>query len=606
MINNDIKILSDRDHVIKRPGMYIGSTSMEPVERFLFGEFKQVHYVAGLVKIIDEIIDNSLDEAVRTQFKFANKITVDIKDNIVKITDNGRGIPQGNVITPEGDSIPSPVAAWTRTKAGGNFGDDATRVTAGMNGVGSSLTNFFSSWFKGITCDGQNTIEVFCKDGAETIDWKVKKGGTQGTSVEFCPDFQHFETSMIDETSIEVIHDRLTALSVVFPQIQFKFNGKRISSNFKDYAKQFGGDALIVKDENYDIALTNSPDGFRTMSFVNGIYTSEGGNHIEWIMDELANELMPAIKRKYKIEITKARIKECITFISVIRNFPNMKFKSQTKEFLSNTWGEVKAHIDIDIKKLSRQFMNTESILMPIIESALARKLAAEAAAATKAQKKAAKAKVPKHIKANKIGTSVETTLFLTEGDSAIGPFLNVRDQDTQGGYPLRGKFMNTWGMKPADMLKNAEAFDICAITGLTLGEPAIDTQYTNIAIMTDADVDGTGSIYPSLLAYFSNWPEMFEQGRIRFVKTPLLIMHKKGKEDAWFYDVASYEKVKSEYKGWEPRYIKGLGSLREHEYKRVIREPVFDVVRLPENWREVFEMLFGNDAEKRKEWMKE
>jgi DNA topoisomerase-2 len=157
--------------------------------------------------------------------------------------------------------------------------------------------------------------------------------------------------------------------------------------------------------------------------------------------------------------------------------------------------------------------------------------------------------------------------------------------------------------MLPSDILKNKESFDICAITGLVFGEKAEGLNYRNIAIMTDADVDGTGSIYPSLLAFFANWPELFEQGRIKFVKTPVWICQK-GKEQKWFYTSDEYEAVKDELKGWNARYIKGLGSLEVDEYEKVINEPHYDVVKLPENWKEHFEMLLGNDSAPRKVWM--
>jgi DNA gyrase/topoisomerase IV subunit B len=151
MIKNEIKILSDKEHIIKRSGMYIGSSANEEHERFVFGQFQKIKYVPGLVKIIDEIIDNSIDEAIRTNFQFANKIDVTVSPHLVSVSDNGRGIPQSTVTTPEGEQIPGPVAAWTRPKAGGNFGDDSERKTGGMNGVGSSLTNIFSTVFTGIT-----------------------------------------------------------------------------------------------------------------------------------------------------------------------------------------------------------------------------------------------------------------------------------------------------------------------------------------------------------------------------------------------------------------------------------------------------------------------
>lgn len=605
MSEHQIKILSDREHVIKRPAMYIGSVSSEPHERFLFGEYKTITYVPGLVKIIDEIIDNSIDEAIRTEFKFANEIEVTVDGTKVTVKDNGRGIPQADVITPEGESIPGPVAAWTRTKAGGNFGNDAERNTGGMNGVGSSLTNFFSTWFEGCTCDGKNTVTVTCNENAENIHHKITKGKVKGTSVSFIPDFDHFDCIGIDKTVQDIIQDRLMTLSIIFPDINFKFNGKKVQSNFKKYSAQYGEKVIVCENDNVSIAITSSDDGFRHLSFVNQIHTKNGGSHVEWIMDEISAVLIPAIKRKYRIEVTKARIKECLTLLVFARNMKNMKFDSQTKERLTNTAGEVKNHFDIDVQKLSNQIMKTEEVLMPIIESALARKLAAEQAALTKANKKAAKQKIAKHIKANLYGKDAETTLFLTEGDSAINELLSTRNQDLHGGYPLRGKFKTTWGMNPVDILKNKEAFDIVSILGLEFGKPPEDLFYKNIAIMTDADVDGQGSIYPSLLAFFAHWPELYEQGRIRFCKTPLIIIEK-GKEQKWYYNDEEYSEEKDKLKGWSaPRYIKGLASLKTEEYRKVINEPFYDVVELPENYKDLFELVFGKDSDARKEWMK-
>lgn len=611
MIDNEIKILSDREHIIKRSGMYIGSSANEAHERFVFGEFKSITYVPGVIKIIDEIIDNSVDEAIRTNFKFANKISVEVKGNKIIVTDNGRGLPQGEVVTPDGKTLPGPVAAWTLPRAGGNFGDDAERKTGGMNGVGSALTNFFSTTFAGATCDGNNEIIVRCSNGAENISWDVvpssKKSHVEtktGTIVSFIPDFSHFETNGLTEVDLQIINDRLQTLAVVYPDIEFKFQNKKVQGIFKKYAKQFDEAAIIADSDTCSIAICRSPDGFRHLTYVNNIHTKNGGHHIDFVMTEVSNELIPAIKRKYKIEVTQARIKECLTIVMFIRDMKNMRFDGQTKERLTSPFGEIKAHIDIDIKKISQQIMKSEEVLMPIIEAALARKLAAEKAAETKAAKKATKAKVAKHIKPNKYGNEAAgTSLFLTEGDSAIGYLIEVRDRDLHGGYPLRGKFKNTWGMKSVDILKNKEAFDICAITGLVIGEKAENLNYTNICIMTDADVDGTGSIYPSLLGFFSQWPELFEQGRIRFIKTPVIIATKGDKQE-WFYDLDSYDERREELKKYDIRYIKGLGSLTRDEYEKVINEPNADIVRLNDGWKEKFEMLFGDDASLRKEWM--
>lgn len=606
MIKNEIQILSDVAHVKARPSMYIGSVSNEEREVFLFGEYKKAKYVPGLIKLIEEITNNSIDEAIRTNFKFANKISVsiDLKTSEVVVEDNGRGIPQSMVVTPEGEEIPGPVAAWTKVRSGGNFSDDANRVTTGMNGVGSSLTNIFSIKFTGITSDGVNELTVNCSNGLDNISWKSKPAKYKGTKVSFIPDFSHFETNQFDDTYVQIMLDQIQTLAVIYPGIEFKFNGKKVQGNFKKFAKQFGENIVFQETDNVSIAFTSSPDGFRHLTYVNGIHTKNGGHHVECVFDDICEYLLPGIKRKYKgIEVTKSRVKECLTMLMFIRNMKNMRFDSQTKERLTSPFGEIRNHIKIDAKKIAQSILKDEGLIMPIIEAALARKLAAEKAAETKANKKAAKAKVEKHIKANMYGKDADTTLFLTEGDSAIGYLIEVRNRELHGGYPLRGKFMNTWGMSAVDILKNKEAFDICAITGLTIGESAEGMNYRNIAIMTDADVDGTGSIYPSLLAFFSHWPELFEQGRIRFVKTPVIIAQV-GKNQEWFYDLPSYDRAKESLGKHSIRYIKGLGSLTRDEYERVIQEPVYDVVKLPENWKDLFEMLMGKDASKRKAWM--
>lgn len=213
----------------------------------------------------------------------------------------------------------------------------------------------------------------------------------------------------------------------------------------------------------------------------------------------------------------------------------------------------------------------------------------------------------PTHRMHNMVDIQVEDdeTFCFADGtvshNSAIGYLLSTRDAQLQGGYPLRGKVMNTWGMSPSDMMKNRELFEICAITGLVVGEPAENLNYRNIAIMTDADSDGLGSIYPSLLAFFSNWPELFEQGRIKFCKSPIIIATK-GKSEKWFYTLPEAEA--EDLSGYTIRYIKGLGSLTQDDYQKVIREPCFDVVRLAENWKDHFEMLLGNDSAPRKVWM--
>lgn len=608
MIKNKIEILSDIEHVRRRPNMYIGSVALEYHKRFLNGEFVEIEFVPGLIKLVDEILDNSIDEAIRTDFKYANVIDVVANQTTIKISDNGRGIPQDNIITPEGDTIPSPVAAWTKTKAGGNFGDDSERKTGGQNGVGSALTNIFSKEFIGTTCDGKKKIIVRCANGAEDVSWKFLSSKNNGTQVEFTPDFSHFSVDNFSKTDLSIIEYRLATLSVVYPKIKFSFNGVTVGKTFKEFSKGFDNECELAENSNCSIAICRSPDGFRQLSYVNNINTVNGGTHIDYAMDELSNILIPAIKKKHSIEINKSKIKESLTVIMVVRDMKNIRFDSQTKERLTSPLGEVKGHIDIDFDKLAKNVLKNDEIITPIIEAALARKMAADKAAQTKANKKAQKAVVTKHIKPLKYGIKNSgTSIFIAEGDSAINFLAITRDEKLHGGFPLRGKVLNTWGMLPSKQLANKEIFELVSILGLEYGKDP-DMLYDYINIMCDNDFDGRGSIYPTLLGFFSQWPKLFSEGRVRWVKTPIIIASKTEDDYAdtkWFYSIEDYKKASGSLGKYKHiRYIKGLGSLVKEEYSRVVNEPELEQVVLDKEWKDKLEMLLGDESDKRKEWM--
>ena len=368
-MSEDFKILTARQHVRERIGMYMGSSAKEPIERFIVGDWKTAEYVPALSKMIDEILDNSIDEAIRTNFKFANRINVSVDNNKVTVTDNGRGIPQELVYDETTDSkIARATAAWTRVNAGTSFDDD--RVTIGTNGVGSAATNFLSAKFVGKTwCNGK-LLTVECKNGAETINEKTTPRDGNGTEVWFVPDFTLFECESLDQfDTISLIEDRLMSLQMAFPEIAFSFNKRRIKvNNLKKYAELFGEEAIIEKSDDLSFFITTSEDGFRTNSFVNGVNTRQGGTYVDFIVNGIVDELVTMIKRKHKIEVVKSTIKNGLTFVMFAKNFTNPKFDSQTKERLTNPTGNVKEHaIASGIRGadfFARKIINTPSILI--------------------------------------------------------------------------------------------------------------------------------------------------------------------------------------------------------------------------------------------------
>ena len=584
--------------------MYMGSASKEEIERFVLGEWKKATYVPALSKMVDEILDNSIDEAIRTNFKFANKINVSINNNEVTVTDNGRGIPQDKVFDEAMQAeILRPVAAWTKVNAGTSFDDE--RVTIGTNGVGSAATNFLSKSFTGKTWSNKKSIQLDCKDGADTMKVKTGNKAGNGTEVSFVPDFELFEVDSLDQLdTIILIEDRLISLQMAFPEIQFSFNKKKIMvNNFKKYTEMFSDIAIMEKTNNLSYFIAPSEDGFRTNSYVNGVNTRQGGTYVDHFMNTIIDSLTVKIKRRHKVEVLKTTIKSGITFVMFARNFVNPKFDSQTKERLTNPIGNIKEHLDIcqvrDAEWLAQKILNTPDIIDPIIEAQLAKKLAADRRAATLAQKKLRKVKVAKHISANKDNA----TLKIVEGDSAMGFLLKVRDPDTIGAFPLRGVIMNTWDMKPAEVLKNKELSELVAVLGLDINDPdSVDNMtYKYIATLTDADHDGIGHISPLLIAFFYKfWPRLLLENRVQITRTPIMISTK-GSTVKWFYTYEDAQEFKKN-DGYKHRYIKGLGSLTEDEYHDIINKPQYDTVTVDD--ASVFQMMFGKDSSLRKEYM--
>lgn len=593
------KVLDDREHALLRPQMYIGSVTPEPHSGIINYQYQTKTIVPGLIKIIEEILQNSVDEYIRTNGEFASKIEVTVNNTIegteIVITDNGRGIPVQLV----GDQY-QPVLAWTKLKAGSNF-DDSNRVGAGMNGVGSSLTNIFSTSFIGTTCDGTKKIVVTCSDNMSKVDFKITKSSHRGTEVRFVPDLEKFHLTEFTQDHLDVLRDRITNLAIMFEGITFVFNGEKIKfRNIKQVAKNFHEASISVENEN--VAMVFAPAGdeeeFRCLSYVNSIYVKNGGAHVDYVLNRIIEDVRAFVKRKHKIEVLPNQIRQHLLFASWIRNFPSPKFDSQAKERITNPTGEISAVLGgIDYEKIAKQILNTPEIIDPMIAAILYKKELAERAALAKKQKAAAKIRVVNHIAATDADPE-NRMILLAEGLSAIGALIKVRDPKKIGGYPLRGKPLNVRGMSPLEIVKNKEMFELMSIIGLEIGKPAENLNYGKIAVFADMDFDGS-HIFGLLLNFFSLWPELFEQKRIYRMLTPLYICTK-GKDVKIFYTPEEF--YKANLKGYNTSFIKGLGSLPDEVYAQCVNNPY--LIQVTADDMNQLEMVFGDDASLRKDWL--
>lgn len=602
------KHLSPEEHVLLRPNMYIGSTSREEFSQFVFSEYKTVEYIPGLLKCVNEIIDNSIDVAIRTDFKFANKIDIEMTAGYVSVEDNGTGMAVIKVEDKDGNKVWNPVLSWTYTNAGSNFTDETEeRKTIGMHGLGATAASIFSKLFIGETSDGKKKLKVTTRNNNNLEGAVAGRSTKKYTKVYFEPDFSRFEDiNEFNSQHIEIIEDRIHKLAALYPKIKFTFNGEVVSyKSFKDYVEKFDKKYTLYEEDKVSIAyLADDTDENTFISVVNGLNTPNGGRHLDVINSKVSDYLKPMIKRKYKVDVSTVHIKNHTLPIVFMKEFPNFKSDSQTKESVKNTRTEVEAYFKgFDFEKLAKKIMACEDVVMPIVEQHLLKLEQAEKRKLRMEQKKAAKRNIPKHLEPNKRNTG-KNILYIVEGDSAKNNFLSSRDKDYHGMYPLRGKMINVRKKSNMEILNNNECKDIMSILNLQIGEEVPEKlPYAKIYITADADVDGY-CITAQLINFLKFWPELFERKMVYVVFTPIMEIVKGNTIVKTFYRLSEYRNytLKS---GEKINYVKGLGSMNLKEYKKyLITKPRVELVEDDSDANKYLEIAFDENVDARKEWL--
>lgn len=414
------EVLNDREHTLRKAHIMVGGLVEEDYPVYISGTWKNLRVVPGLLVIVREIMDNSIDEHIRSNGKAATKIIINMNQMGLSVEDNGRGIPIEKYKN-EANGIDEwrPVLCWTRLRAGTSFTNHDLGPSS--NGVGSSVANILSLSFVGETWDGKNHCRVECSDNMENINVGINKDTKHptGTKVTIEPDFERFGVSCFSPDHIIATKERIVALSAAYPEITFVFNGEKIvTKKAKDYVNIFQKPYVLHSSDNYFFAvMPTEHDEYYQQSYIDGLFIKNGGTHEAYVAREICYALRDAIKKKHKIEMSPAEIKRGLFLLFNGRFFPRMKFDSQTKERLTNSEAEVKAYLGaVNFEKLAKDIMGIPEIIDPIIEAKLAKQIAAEKRAVTLAQKKMAKKYVEKHLPAKSKNVAI-TTLLLTEGD---------------------------------------------------------------------------------------------------------------------------------------------------------------------------------------------
>ena len=669
------KSLSDRDHILLRPNMTIGATDETSVFDYILKDekfsYEEIKYVPGLVKIINEIIDNSVDEAIRTNFEFGNLIKVNFNSdtNFIEVEDNGRGIP----VELNDDGIYMPILCWGQARAGENFeSDDSGRDTIGMNGIGSYATNVFSLQFIGETSDGHNKLNVKFVDNAESYEISTRKSTTKYTKVQFQPDLKRFgltEQDVFSDDSIykKIIYQRLLNLSICYPKIIFHFNKKAIKvSSPKNILAQFGDNFEFYSNDKYMFAIySNESDDFRFYSYINGLKLPNGGQHIDLISNEITSIIRDKLSKKYKT-IKPGEIKNKLFVVFYGSNFLNPKFDSQTKEKLTNSIKEVRDYLgDLDLQKIAAKILKNNSIIDPIIETYRIKEELKKRQEINSLNKKKKKITDEKYMPPT---DNIFKYLVLAEGESAAGGISAVLGREGIGYYELKGIPLNAYEKKTLDVLTNKEIRVLIELLDLDINlekekdsknwylyndtivnendEIMIDDyfyrvidlkdkvlidsvdmnkykhqknvrrklakksiSYENILLGTDQDLDGV-HIRGLLLALFLRYaPNLIEEGRLKILKTPLLILRKGSNIEKIFFDFDEYNLFinNNDISKYTVQYMKGLGSWEQEDLMKLFKKYGFDYFIETFEWCEetykyVHQWMSGSESDSRKD----
>ena len=621
---SDIQVLEGLEAVRKRPGMYIGSTSEK-----------------GLHHLVWEIVDNAIDEALAG---YCDEINVILeKDDVVKITDNGRGMPTG-IHAKTGKSTVETI--FTVLHAGGKFGGGGYKVSGGLHGVGASVVNALSEWLEVYvhnSRDGKLYYQKFANGGHPVADLKmIGDTDKSGTEVIFKADPTIFtETITYD---YETLRDRIRQLAFLNKGLKINLIDRRegeekrqefhYEGGIKEYVKFLNknktpihDDIIYMEDEQDNILIEVAMqynDGYQPhiYSFCNNINTIEGGTHEEGFRLALTRVINNYAKnqglmKKDDDNLTGDDVREGLTAIISVKH-PDPQYEGQTKTKLGNA--EVrKIASNVISKELERFLLENPDTAKVAIEKAL---LASRARMAAKRAREMTRRKSVLEVSSlpGKLAdcTSKDPSvseIFIVEGDSAGGSAKNGRDRNIQAILPLRGKILNVEKARLERILTNQEIRSMITAFGTGIGDEfdISKLRYHKIVIMTDADVDG-GHIRILMLTFLYRYLRpLVEQGYVYAAQPPLYLL-KQGKEEHYCYSDEELDNLREQL-GPNARYTiqryKGLGEMDAEQLwdttmnpeKRVLIQITVDDAMEADM---IFDMLMGEKVEPRREFIQE
>ena len=592
------------EHILLRPDTYIGTTEKITEKMWVIDEKsgkmvnKEINYVPGLYKIFDEILVNAVDNITRDLRM--DTIKVNITPKRITIYNNGKGIPikihnTYNIYVPE--------LIFGHLLTSSNYNDNEKKITGGRNGFGAKLTNVFSKLFIVETAD-KKVKKRFKMEYTDNMtkhkEAEIEKyEGEDFTRITFEPDFKKFKMNELDNDIISLLKKRVYDVAGTSPsRIKVYLNDKIINiNNFNDYVdlyikgKYFDEENKIEfpkievnSTERWEVIFSMTDGTFQQVSFVNGICTSKGGTHVNYIIEQIIERIAELIRKKAKdIKLNNNQIKQNI-WIFLNCKIENPSFDSQTKETLTSKVSNFGSQCVIK-EKYIKEILKS-NIVTNIIEYGKAKaKVKLHRALTSNTKKSSRLLGIEKLEDANFAGTKEfqNCTLILTEGDSAKSLAMSgieVVGRDYYGCFPLRGKVLNVRGAKDNQIIKNEEIQNIIKILGLKMGmdysQDLKGMRYGHLLIMTDQDYDGSHikGLIINFIHFF--WPSLIKRGDFlqEFI-TPIVKATKEGQKPLKFFTMKEYTDWynNNNNSGYKIKYYKGLGTSTSKEAKEYFGE---------------------------------
>ena len=631
----------EKEHILDNPDTYTGSMDVVDTTAYVFDDSSNsikltelTDVIMGLYKLFDEAVVNCRDQHVRlaNAMKICKPNTmpltyIDISisdDGTLTFTNDGNGI---DVVEHPEHKIYVPEMIFYHLRTGTNYNKSEKKIVGGKNGFGAKLCFIWSTWGRIETVDHVRRKKYIqeCSNNLETIEKATvtKYTGKPYTKISFRPDYKRLGLSGLTAGMKSLLKRRVYDLAAVTDKkIKIKYNSDIIPvKHFQQYVDLYIGSKGETKrfyeegNVRWEYAVCLSPtEEFQQVSFVNGIFTSKGGKHVDYILNQIIKKIQAYILKRKKVDVKSTTIKEQL-MLFIRCDIENPGFDSQTKDYMNTGYSKFGSKCDVSDKfceKIAKMgVMDAACDLTAVKTKAKASK--------TDGSKTKSVRGIAKLMDANFAGGAKagECTVIFCEGDSAkagIVSGLSKEDRNYIGVYPLKGKLLNVRGESLTKIMNNKEVVEIKKILGLESDKVYKDLnhlhkslRYGKILFMTDQDLDGSHIKGLGINLFHNLWKSIIKLNVIGFMNTPIL-KAKKGSQEVVFYNDGEYEQWKEENndgKGWHVKYYKGLGTSTGKEFKEYFAKKKIVTFNFTEETDNIIDLVFNKKrADDRKDWL--